>query len=81
MYIQIMWYNLGLFWGNIEAYLFLLLEEMGGTKSLMGLTVTVSCLSGIVPLLFSDKIFRTIGHPNVQVIGFTVYVIRLIGII
>ena len=52
---------------------------MGGTKSLMGLTVTVSCLSGIVPLLFSDKIFRKIGHPNVQIIGFLVYVIRLIG--
>lgn len=52
---------------------------MGGTKSLMGLTVTVSCLSGIPVLLFSDKIFRTIGHPNVQVIGFLVYVIRLIG--
>ena len=45
----------------------------------MGLTVTVSCLSGIVPLLFSDKIFRKIGHPNVQIIGFLVYVIRLIG--
>ena len=45
----------------------------------MGLTVTVSALAGIVPLLFSDKIFRKIGHPNVQVIGFGVYVIRLIG--
>ena len=45
----------------------------------MGITVTVSCLSGIPALLFSDKIFRTIGHPNVQIIGFTVYIIRLIG--
>lgn len=52
---------------------------MGGTKSLRGLTVTVSCLSGIVPLLFSDKIFRKIGHPNVQIIRFLVYLIRLIG--
>jgi len=52
---------------------------MGGTKTLMGLTVTVSCLSGIPFLLFSDKIFRTIGHPNVQIIGFVVYVIRFIG--
>jgi len=52
---------------------------MGGTKSLMGLTVTISCLAGIPPLLVSDKIFRTIGHPNVQIIGFAVYLIRLIG--
>ena len=52
---------------------------MGGTKALMGLTVTVSCLVGIPPLLLSDTIFRKIGHPNVQVIGFAVYVIRLVG--
>ena len=69
----------GLFWGYIESYLFLFLEDLGGTKSLMGLTITISCLVGIPPLLMSDKIFRKIGHPNVQVIGFAVYVIRLIG--
>ena len=40
-----------LFWGYIESYLFWFLEEMGGSKSLMGLTVTVSSLFGI-PALF-----------------------------
>ncbi|KAK4026589.1 hypothetical protein OUZ56_015594 [Daphnia magna] len=69
----------GLFWGYIESYLFWFLEEMGGTKSLMGLTVTVSSLFGIPALIFSDVIFRKIGHPNVQIIGFAFYVIRLIG--
>ena len=52
---------------------------MGGTKSLMGLTVTVSSLFGVPVLLMSDTIFRRIGHPNVQIIGFAIYVIRLIG--
>lgn len=69
----------GLFWGFIESYLFWFLEEMGGNKSLMGLTVTVSALSGIPALLCSDFVFRKIGHPSVQVIGFAVYTIRLVG--
>ena len=69
----------GLFMGYIESYLFWFLEEIGGTKSLMGLTVTVACLAGVPILLLSDKIFRKIGQPNVQVIGFIVYTIRLLG--
>lgn len=52
---------------------------MGGSKSLMGLTVTVSSLFGIPALLVSDVVFRRIGHPNIQVIGFLVYIIRLVG--
>ncbi len=52
---------------------------MGGTKSLMGLTVTISSVSGIPALLLSDTIFRRIGHPNVQIIGFVVYIVRLVG--
>ena len=70
---------IGLFWGYIESYLFWFLEDMGGTKSLMGLTLTLSAISGIPVLILSDRIFRKIGHPNVQIIGFLVYVIRLVG--
>jgi len=69
----------GVFWGYIESYLFWFLEDMGGTKSLMGLTLTLSAVSGVPVLIMSDKIFRTIGHPNVQIIGFLFYLIRLIG--
>ena len=65
--------------GYIETYIFLYLEELKGDKFVMGLTLTVSGLSGLPALLLSDKIFRKIGHPNVQVLGFYVYVIRLIG--
>lgn len=46
---------------------------------MMGLTVTVSSLFGIPALLVSDVVFRRIGHPNIQVIGFLVYIIRLVG--
>jgi hypothetical protein len=69
----------GLFWGYIESYLFWFLEELGGSKGLMGLTVTVSCLSGIPFLVLSDVIFRKLGNPNVQILGFIVYAVRLLG--
>ena len=72
-------FHSGVFWGYIESYLFWFLEDMGGTKSLMGLTLTLSAVSGVPVLIMSDKIFRTIGHPNVQIIGFLFYLIRLIG--
>lgn len=60
-------------------YLFLFLEEIGGTSSLMGLSNTFQCLSVIPLLVFSDRIFRKLSHPNVQVLCFAVNVIRLIG--
>ena len=69
----------GFFWGYIESYLFLFIEELGGSKGLMGLTVTVSCLAGIPFLVLSDIIFRKLGHPNVQAIGCLVFAIRLLG--
>lgn len=61
-------------------YLFLFLEEIGGTNSLMGLSNTFQCVSVIPLLIFSDRIFRKLSHPNVQVLCFAVNVIRLIGI-
>ena len=52
---------------------------MGGTHSLMGLNLFICCLFGISLLLISTKIFTTIGHPNVLLIGLVVYFIRLFG--
>ena len=45
----------------------------------MGLSTTFQCLTVIPLLLFSDRIFRKLSHPNVQVICFAVNVVRLIG--
>lgn len=45
----------------------------------MGLSNTFQCLTVIPLLLFSDRIFRKLSHPNVQVICFAVNVVRLIG--
>lgn len=70
---------LGSAWGYIENYLFWFLEDLGGTKSLMGLTITVGGVLGLPILALSGPIINMIGHANVIFIGFLVYAIRLFG--
>ncbi|KAJ3639836.1 hypothetical protein Zmor_003172 [Zophobas morio] len=70
---------LGSAWGYIESFLFWLLQDLGGSKSLMGLTITVGGLVGIPLLVLSGPIIKKIGHANVIFIGFAFYAIRLIG--
>ncbi|EFX61912.1 hypothetical protein DAPPUDRAFT_302678 [Daphnia pulex] len=65
--------------GCTGNYLFLFLEEIGGTRSLMGLSVTISCLTAIPLLLLSDTIFRKFSVPNVLVFCLFTFVVRLIG--
>lgn len=60
--------NLGISVGYGGFCLFLFLQEIGGTKSLMGLSNTVQSVALIPLLIFSDRIFRKLSHPNVQVI-------------
>ncbi|CAG9855144.1 unnamed protein product [Phyllotreta striolata] len=70
---------LGCAWGFIESFLFWLLDDLGGSKSLMGLTVTVGGIVGIPLLILSGPIIKKIGHANVIFIGFIFYAIRLMG--
>ncbi|XP_046651657.1 uncharacterized protein LOC124342637 [Daphnia pulicaria] len=63
----------GIFWT------FPFLEEIGGTKSLMGLSNTLQSLASIPLLIFSDRIFRKLSHPNVITICFGAGMIRFIG--
>ncbi|XP_057662525.1 uncharacterized protein LOC130897599 isoform X2 [Diorhabda carinulata] len=70
---------LGCAWGFIESFLFWLLDDLGGSKSLMGLTVTVGGVVGIPLLILSGPIIKKIGHANVIFIGFIFYAIRMTG--
>ncbi|CAH1153761.1 unnamed protein product [Phaedon cochleariae] len=70
---------LGCAWGYIESFLFWLIDDLGGSKSLMGLTVTVGGVVGIPLLVLSGPIVKKIGHANVISIGFVFYAIRLLG--
>nr|XP_023014442.1 major facilitator superfamily domain-containing protein 6-like [Leptinotarsa decemlineata] len=70
---------LGCAWGFIESFLFWLIDDLGGSKSLMGLTVTIGGIVGIPLLVLSGPIVKKIGHANVIFIGFVFYAIRLLG--
>lgn len=70
---------LGTAWGYIESFLFWLLQDLGGSRSLMGITITVGGIAGIPLLVLSGPIIDRIGHANVLFIGFIFYAIRLLG--
>ncbi|XP_017882086.1 uncharacterized protein LOC108626124 [Ceratina calcarata] len=70
---------LGTAWGYIESFLFWLIQDLGGSRSLMGITITVGGIAGIPLLVLSGPIVSKIGHANVLFIGFVFYAIRLCG--
>ncbi|XP_058802844.1 uncharacterized protein LOC131670884 [Phymastichus coffea] len=70
---------LGTAWGYIESFLFWLLEDLGASRSLMGITITVGGIAGVPLLVLSGPIIDKIGHANVIFIGFIFYAIRLLG--
>lgn len=69
----------GTAWGYIESFLFWLIQDLGGSRSLMGITITVGGIAGIPLLVLSGPIISKIGHANVLFIGFVFYAIRLCG--
>ena len=76
---QHFWYLSGTAWGYIESFLFWLLQDLGGSRSLMGLTITVGGIAGVPLLVLSGPIISKIGHANILFIGFIFYTIRLLG--
>ncbi|KAK2582249.1 hypothetical protein KPH14_004595 [Odynerus spinipes] len=70
---------LGTAWGYIESFLFWLIQDLGGSRSLMGITITVGGIAGIPLLVLSGPIISKIGHANVLFIGFVFYAVRLCG--
>lgn len=71
--------NLGTAWGYIESFLFWLLQDLGASRSLMGITITIGGIAGLPLLVMSGPIIDRIGHANVLFIGFIFYAIRLFG--
>lgn len=69
----------GTAWGYIESFLFWLIQDLGGSRSLMGITITVGGIAGIPLLALSGPIISKIGHANVLFIGFVFYAVRLVG--
>jgi len=45
----------GILWGFLENFLFWLLEDLGSTKFLMGMSLAVGTLAGLPLTIFSGK--------------------------
>ncbi|ODN01877.1 Major facilitator superfamily domain-containing protein 6-B [Orchesella cincta] len=69
----------GTAWGYLETFLFLFLKKLGGSQTLMGLTITVGGLFGLPFLIFSRPIIKKLGHVNVLCLGLLFYGIRYFG--
>ncbi|RXG72366.1 Major facilitator superfamily domain-containing protein 6-A [Armadillidium vulgare] len=70
---------LGCNFGFIETYLFIYLQSLGAPTFLLGLTMTVGCLSSIPMLFCADWIDKKIGRHKIFATCFTAYAIRMIG--
>jgi hypothetical protein len=47
----------GFLWGFIDNFFFWLMEDLGSTKLLMGLSLSVGTIVGIPVTFFSSKVF------------------------
>ncbi|KAK8379420.1 hypothetical protein O3P69_019376 [Scylla paramamosain] len=70
---------LGSNWGFIESYLFLYLIELKAPNYLLGLTLTVGCLTGVPVMYVADKIISKLGRPAIFIISFFSYAARHFG--
>lgn len=75
----ILFFFAGIAWGYLESFLFWLIQDLGGSRSLMGITITVGGIAGIPLLVLSGPIINKMGHANVLFIGFVFNSIRLLG--
>lgn len=55
------------------------MEELSGSRSLIGLTITIGALPALPFLWFAEKIVDYCGHSNLLITAFTFYIIRYTG--
>jgi PPP family 3-phenylpropionic acid transporter len=63
---------------TVNNYLFVFMNYLGASKSLMGIALTVSTISEIPAMFFSDRLIRRYGARGMLVIALTVIGLRLI---
>ena len=68
---------LGIAVGTIESFLFLYLEDLGGSETLMGLTLTVTCIAETWVFYFAGSILRKLGLVRCFHLCFLAFLIRL----
>lgn len=70
---------MGFSFGIVGTYLLLYLEDLQGPYSLMGLTMTLSCLSEVPFLYISGTIAQHVGHHGIILIALVCYTLRFVA--
>lgn len=65
--------------GTIEGFLFFVIEDFGGTKFLMGLTLTVTCVSETIVFYYAQTIIQILGLSTSMHVCFLAFFVRLIA--
>jgi len=63
---------------TINNYLFVYLQSLGASKLIMGLALTVSTVSEIPAMFFSDRLLRRLGARGMLIIAMAIIGLRLI---
>ena len=63
--------------GTIESFLFLYLEDLGGSETLMGLTLTFTCIAETLVFAYSGQIIHALGIQGCLNLCFFAFLVRL----
>ncbi len=63
---------------TINNYLFLYMQSLGASKTLMGFALTISTFSEVPAMFFSDRLLRRFGARGMLIIAMTTIGLRLI---
>jgi PPP family 3-phenylpropionic acid transporter len=77
MLFLVMVFIAGIGMATINNYLFVYMQSLGASKTLMGFALTVSTLSEIPAMFFSDRLLRRFGARGMLVIAMTTIGLRL----
>jgi MFS transporter, PPP family, 3-phenylpropionic acid transporter len=78
MLFLVMVFIAGIGMATINNYLFLYMQSLGASKTLMGFALTVSTISEIPAMFFSDRLLRRFGARGMLVIAMATIGLRLI---
>jgi PPP family 3-phenylpropionic acid transporter len=79
MLFLVMVFIAGIGMATINNYLFVYMQSLGASKTLMGFALTVSTISEIPAMFFSDRLLRRFGARGMLVIAMTTIGLRLIA--
>jgi MFS transporter, PPP family, 3-phenylpropionic acid transporter len=79
MLFLIMVFIAGIGNATINNYLFVYMQSLGASNTLMGFALTASTLSEIPAMYFSDRLLRRFGARGMLIIAMTTIGLRLIG--